>query len=262
MLIHVYVLTKNDEYILPYFLRHYSVFADKIFFYDDRSKDKTLEIAKANSKVTILPVPWVEGEYSSISLAEFWESEYKKYSRGVADWVMMVDSDEFLYSPKLLEVLERRLKEGEKLLKTLGVAMFSKQLPTTEGQIYEECYLGELSRHFNKYCIFNPSIDIVLAPGRHKAWYKKSDLEELWAPRRNCGIKLLHYKFISESFCIRHNYYGSFPKVWSKKLARKLRSKERGKKIRMLARWNRGVKEIEEGGLLNVLTDKLDYKKT
>jgi glycosyltransferase involved in cell wall biosynthesis len=37
----------NEERFLPYFLRHYSTFCDKIFIFDNCSTDKSKEIIKS-----------------------------------------------------------------------------------------------------------------------------------------------------------------------------------------------------------------------
>ena len=72
MKIDVYSIVRNDRYILPYFLRHYSTFADRIFIIDDHSTDNTVEIVKANPKVTLLPFEYNRGmnEDDSRSIAE------------------------------------------------------------------------------------------------------------------------------------------------------------------------------------------------
>ena len=57
MTIHVYNIVHNEEFLLPYYLRHYEQFADKIFIFDDESTDRTAEIAKAHPKVTYLKYP-------------------------------------------------------------------------------------------------------------------------------------------------------------------------------------------------------------
>jgi glycosyltransferase involved in cell wall biosynthesis len=57
MKIHCHLLTRNEQHILPYSLRHYATFCERIFVHDMGSTDGTLEIAKsfgATSSMTIL----------------------------------------------------------------------------------------------------------------------------------------------------------------------------------------------------------------
>ena len=240
MIVHVYSITKNDEYFLPYFLRHYTTFADRIFLFDDRSQDKTVEIAKANDKVSVCSVNWPEGGWTDYNDSLLWLDAYKRYSRDIADWVIIVDSDEIVYHANILDVLTKHKDHGEKLLKTRGFAMFSEELPTTEGQIYEQCNTGIRVKEFDKPIIFNPSIDVFFRPGRHYVYYERYNPGEWWIPRKHCGIKLLHYKYLSKEFCVRRTYNYST-------------KKEAEKRSNSLKYWELGVNRIKDGSITNIL---------
>src|SRR3989338_1733301 len=105
MKVHIFSIMWNEEYILPYFLRHYSTFADKIFIINDHSTDKTTTIARSNNKVTVLDYKYKPG-LDEANFNRCFTRYYKKYSRGVADWVMCVDADEFIYHPNLVQNLD------------------------------------------------------------------------------------------------------------------------------------------------------------
>ncbi len=109
MKIHVYSIMKNEEKFLPYFLRHYSTFADSIYIFNDNSTDNTVEIAKLNEKVQLLDYNYETGFFDG-DVNTCFEKAYKKHSRCVADWVMVVDADEFLYNKNM----EERMKEQKK----------------------------------------------------------------------------------------------------------------------------------------------------
>ena len=56
-MIDVYGIVRNEEFLLPYFLRHYETFAYRIFICDDHTTDRTREIAKTHAKVSLLDYP-------------------------------------------------------------------------------------------------------------------------------------------------------------------------------------------------------------
>ena len=52
--IHVYTTTRNEAYMLPFFLRHYYQFASHIYVIDDGSTDGTRDIATSHPNTTLL----------------------------------------------------------------------------------------------------------------------------------------------------------------------------------------------------------------
>lgn len=236
MVIHVYSIMRNEEDLLPYFLRHYSTFADKIFIIDDKSTDKTVKIAKTNKKVRLLPYKFTEG-YFEKERNDCFEGFYKKYSRGVADWVMVVDGDEFIYHKNLVAVLKEQQKLGRKVIKTAGYTMYSEFFPTTKGQIYEECYMGSRSHLFDKAVIFNPAVDVHFSGGRHETYLPPG------IDRYRAKILLLHYRYLS--------VYSSIMRLCK---TTPVSARRWAKNIRVsLDRYEYGVKAIRSGELVKVV---------
>jgi hypothetical protein len=54
MVIHVHILTHNEEKLLPFTLDNYSSFSDKIFIHDNMSDDSTDDIVSRYPKVEII----------------------------------------------------------------------------------------------------------------------------------------------------------------------------------------------------------------
>ena len=198
MKIHVYSIMRNEEFLLPYFLRHYSLFADKIFIIDDHSTDKTAEIAKSNPKVQLLDFEYNRG-LNEEDLSCSFEKSYRKYSRGVADWVMCVDGDEFIYNENIVNVLQRARKHGIRAIKSTGYTMVSEAFPTTKGQIYEECCMGSRCRGYDKPVIFDPELCVYFGDGRHTITLPEGV---------NCvkaKLLLLHYRYLSKNFFLNRS---------------------------------------------------------
>jgi glycosyltransferase involved in cell wall biosynthesis len=57
MVIHLYTFGWNEMRMLPFFIRHYEPFVDKIVFYDDGSTDGTLDLLAAKQNVEIRGFP-------------------------------------------------------------------------------------------------------------------------------------------------------------------------------------------------------------
>ncbi len=228
---------RNEEDLLPYFLRYYSTFADKIFIIDVKSTDKTIEIAKANKKVRLLDYKFPEGIDEEMQSRCF-EKCYKKYSRGVADWVMAVDGDEFVYNKDLVAVLKEQQRLGRRVIKTTGYMMYSEAFPTTKGQIYKECYLGARSRLYDKKIVFDPLIDLKFMGGRHET------ILPVGVGCFRAKILLLHYRYLSLDSSIKR-LYNSPHRFYNKKLIRNIKI--------ALDRYEYGVASIKNGELIKVL---------
>ena len=196
--VHVFSIVWNEEYMLPYFLRHYSTFADTIFIINDHSTDKTAKIAKAHPKSQLLDFPYNRG-LNEDDFSDCFADFYKQYSRGVADWVMCVDADELIYNADILGVLKQQRQRGVQVLKTTGYQMVAETPPTTIGQIYEECKVGGRSRGFDKPVVFDPELNITFGNGRHSVQVP----EGIHVGRAR--LLLLHYKYLSRDFYINRS---------------------------------------------------------
>lgn len=197
MKIHIYSVMRNEEDLLPYFLRHYCTFADTIFILDDHSTDRTVEIAKKNKKVRLINFNYKGGMTDDFDLSNAFEESYKKYSRGVADWVMTVDADEFMYNKNMVKILKQQQKLGTKAIQATAYTMFSEEFPKTTGQIYKECFWGQRSRAYDKMVIFDPSLDVSLGMGRHTTKLPKN----IKSSRAN--ILMLHFRYLSRNMIIK-----------------------------------------------------------
>lgn len=197
MKIDVYTLMHNEAPIVPYFLRHYETVADRIFVFEDRSTDGTRDILQAHPKVTLLHVDQT-GVDDAYWVNVLWP-HYKLLSRGQADWVICVDADEFIYHPRLRDVLDEKRAGGLQFLRAKGYAMLSETFPTTSGQIYEECAKGVYDKSSSKWVIFDPAIHILFTAGRHRG---PREITPGTSMQVNTGIKNLHYRYLGHDYFV------------------------------------------------------------
>lgn len=198
MTVWLYCICRDEIQILPYFLRHYVPWVDRLIFYDDQSADGTRELIAATPKCEVRDWPGTHGIVDDEFL-HFAHEQWKE-ARCHADWVVWIDADEFLYHPNMLELLERYLREGVQVPQIRGFTMFSREFPTTSGQIYEQVKAGVPDDCWNKPSIFRDVADWTV--GRHGWDYTKSN------PRgsSDCEIKLLHYRGLGMEYVRwRHN---------------------------------------------------------
>jgi hypothetical protein len=185
MIVHVYSNCYNEVKIIPYFLRHYETIADKIIIYDAFSDDGSRELLQSHPLVDLR-------DFHCPDLNDFeyrlLNNEIYKESRGVADWVMMPDMDEFLYSKYGLSSLLTQWLGNMVALKATGYQMVSNKFPSTKGQIYDEIKNGvDTLGLYYKSIIFNPFMDVVFSVGKHYI--------ENFLPVVSCSeLLLLHYK--------------------------------------------------------------------
>jgi glycosyltransferase involved in cell wall biosynthesis len=184
MNVHVYTQVWNEAVLMPYFLRHYSTFCDKIVVYDDDSTDGTRDI------VNTCPIAEVRQSLSrgvdDAAWIDFWSSVYKE-SRGIADWVILVDGDEFIYHPDIIGKLEQYRVRRMNMPFVQGYNMVSEAPPTTDGQIYEELFSGYAYAPETKRAVIDPMLDVCYEVGRHSVHVAGAHISD------NPDLALLHY---------------------------------------------------------------------
>jgi glycosyltransferase involved in cell wall biosynthesis len=208
MNIELYTITYNEEKILPFFLDHYSNFCDIINVYDNMSTDKTLEILNNFDRCKINIIPYDTN--SKLDDSVYLDIKNNCWKNSSADYTIIVDADEFLYHPNIIDFLKNT---DEYLYRPLGYDMWSEKFPQKD--ILNEINMGIRSINYDKICIFNPNEikQINYSLGCHQA-----------NPILNYGggvditiyddLKLLHYKNIS--FDYRYNKHQEYLKRLSK----------------------------------------------
>ena len=206
---------KNEIVLLPYYLRHYEQFADRIFIWDDNSTDGTRELAAQHPKVTFLPLHQkLDNEY----MFKILFMHYRVLSRGIADWVMCVDTDEFIYHPNLVSVLEKCHIENKKKIKCKGFTMFASNPPILNGQIYDEIKIGLPDLLSNKPVVFDPSVDMNWVYGAHREIYRGNKIRA----QEDTGIKLFHYRYMGEEYYFKRSNLSKLNPGWTPQRKHKL----------------------------------------
>ncbi len=188
MKIEVFAVCYNEEKILPYFLRHYSQFADIIIF-DNYSTDRSVEIAKnGGARIELFDT---RGQFDDMTNLQIKENCWKGSK---ADWCIVIDMDEFVYCPNLIEHLT---KTPATVIEPIYFDMFIDHFPITDGQIYDEVKNGHES--WPKMVLLKPSeiTEMNYIPGCHLATPKGNVVIE-----KNGPIKTLHMKHLGREYTI------------------------------------------------------------
>lgn len=194
MKIIIFSIIYNQSDILPWYLRHYSTFADEICVWDDFSTDGSRQILQACPKVVLRDWPYRTG----IDEDTFLKHAYEWYplAHPNYDWAIWVDIDEFIYEPNILSILKECLDKGYEVVKPDGYNMTSNGLPIDDGksQLWELVQMGVRGPLYSKPIIFKPSIHIRWTRGKHEL--------ENCNPKviQGTGIKLLHYRYLGYEY--------------------------------------------------------------
>jgi glycosyltransferase involved in cell wall biosynthesis len=163
--IHAHILTRNEEHILPYSLRHYTGFCEKVFVHDMGSTDRTMDIA---SEFGATIRRWDTGGKFDDNLNTRIKNEC--WQGLGADWTMVVDADEIIYFPRgEQETLGAYDRQGLAVARPHGFEMLHETWPDPKGQIYDEAKCGAFHPDYCKPVLFwVPRIkSIRFSPGAH-----------------------------------------------------------------------------------------------
>ena len=193
MRIQTFVLAHQEEKMLPYTMRHYTPFSEVILL-EGHSTDRTVEIAESwGAKV------WNYDTNDQVDDRTFLEIKNNCWKNSDADWVIICDADEFVYSKNLIGILENT--EHTIFMPHL-FNMFSDHFPTTEGQIYEEVQYGKEGGA--KMNLFRPDQikEINYGIGCHVA-HPEGNVKLCITSE----IRTFHMRHLSADYVIKRNAY-------------------------------------------------------
>jgi len=204
MRIHVYAVCYNEQTLIPYFLRHYALFADAITIFDNESTDETINIIEAFKKTCTIPITIVSYNTNN-TFSDTRNLQLKNMtlnlSKGKDDWIIVVDIDELICHEEIRNVLESL--EDFDVIHPQAYHMIGNGIPTTSGQIYSEITGGVFDSYHSKPCIINTHRINKLSfdAGAHHLETGGGQVLN-WSEN---DIKLLHYKWIDVDYVI-NNY--------------------------------------------------------
>lgn len=174
MKIRAVVPVKDEEALLPAFLRHYAGFCDSIVVWDNGSTDRTVEIARAHPKVEVRSFR-SEGFDTPSVLRVLGET--RRESVGAFDWCLFPDCDELVMSR--IRGDERRVLEGAVadvlvprgycLVQRPGEGALDPARDVLSQRRWGYRSGPESAGHYSKPIVLRPGTEIEWAPGRHEA---------------------------------------------------------------------------------------------
>ncbi len=203
MKIAVYTLCYNEEFILPFFIKHYSRYTDPslITIYDNHSTDSSRQIAKdAGCRV----LTFSSSNKFRDDIQQKIKNKCWKRQKNKADWVIIVDADEFIYHSDLLDFLTKAKAKKIHLCKATGYQMISKDFSCVDysEQLYHTFKTGIHLVEYDKPCILDPtalkSTNFIV--GNHEADPKLYNSSKAVNIDKD-NLKLLHYS------CFSWQYY-------------------------------------------------------
>ena len=194
MFLEAFILCYNESQIIRHTLNYYSKFCDQITVLDNYSNDDTLSI--------------INSEYPKVVVRQFGPHNFREdiltetrnncWKGSSADYVIVCDTDEFLYAENLLEKLEFLKLKKPAICPVLGYDMYSDKFPKDYTKpITEFVKYGVRNYRFDKSIIFSPKKvkHINYDAGAHTCnpkFYSGNKASEL------VEFKLLHFKYLSK----------------------------------------------------------------
>lgn len=200
MRIKLLTLCKNEEVIMPFFIRHYISWVDEINIVDGYSADKSIDIANAlgGNKVKIVKHALDTGKEINDDIFKNIRNTAWKENAEAFDWIIVCDMDEFLYHPDLVNKLIEFKKKNITLPRVQGYNMIGLTMPTPDLPLTQQIKKGTPDWLYSKHIIFDPKAikNINYDEGSHRC---KPEGTVCFSEEH---LLLLHYRKLSYDYCL------------------------------------------------------------
>lgn len=152
MKIEAHLLCWNEKDIMPFVMRHYQSFCDKIAIHDNHSTDGSAEWARLEGCEVI---PFGDKFFNDQHNMDAKNSCWK---RSDADWVIVADFDELLWmaansADAIKRYLQSAMEAGHTIIPTTGWQIMSEEMPK---RLLTEISNGYFFKNYSKSIVFNP----------------------------------------------------------------------------------------------------------
>lgn len=207
MVIEAHILCYNELLIMPHTIRYYKQFCSKITVHDNYSTDGTPEYLQKHHPDVHISQYYTHNKLNDLAYLKIKNNCWKNSQ---ADYVIIVDADEFLYHENMVSLLKKLINNKIILPGVHGYNMYSENIPDQDICITKQIKKGVRANNFDKQCIFDPKqiIEINYLPGAHTCKPKLNNFVEnnLFLP----FFKLLHYKYINREYLLqKHAIYAN-----------------------------------------------------
>ncbi len=199
--IHYYGPAWNEERILPFMLRHYEPWVERFVIFDSDSTDGSVALLRQHPKVEVRRFVWGHPDSLVLSLTQL-QDECWKESRGTADWVIVAETDEFLYHPDLFAYLRRCRGKGVTCIPALGYEMVAENFPPADAALTQTVRHGVPHHMMSKLRLFDPNQ--VTATHFGRGGHTAAPEGNIVFPKRD-ELLLLHYKSLGYDYLRRRN---------------------------------------------------------
>ena len=203
-IVHAFFLCYNEANILPHLLKYYLSFCEKVTILDNNSSDNSVEIINSFPNTEVIPFDSKNEFHDGLHIKL--KNHVWKSSVGYADFVILGDTDEFLYHENMVEFLKESKANGITLFKPEGYHMVADENFTIspDDNLIELVKQGIRLPVLDKMMMFdcNKIININYNYGCHYA----NPQGEIVLHQYD-GLKMLHYKFLGVDDYVKRNIF-------------------------------------------------------
>lgn len=201
MVVHLHTVCYNEIDLIPVAIKYWKLCCDHVFVYVMESTDdgSLEELCKYQDFITVFKIK--DNNEINDGIIIYIKNNCWKASRGKADFVIVTDFDEFIYSNYWKSELEYMKNNGMTIVAPRVYHLVSENEVLSkynnEKLLHKYVKYGTPDDLFGKHCIFNPNEieEINYLPGAHRC-YPKGNVKYYDGTK----IFLLHAKYLGRQW--------------------------------------------------------------
>jgi glycosyltransferase involved in cell wall biosynthesis len=192
-IVHAFFVCYNEANILPHLLKYYLSFCEHVTILDNGSTDNSVDIINSFPNTDVIPFDSKNEFHDGLHIKL--KNNVWKSSVGYADYVILGDTDEFLYHENMVDFLIESKEKGLTFFIPEGYHMVADEdfIVSPELNLLEKVKEGVRTPVLDKPMMFdcNKISNINYNFGCHNARPEGNVVVH-----QHNGLKMLHYKFL------------------------------------------------------------------